>query len=87
MAAPERLDPPTMARVAAREFFDGAVVNLGVGLPLACADYLPAGREVLLHSEQGCWDMGRSSRTRRTWTRTSCSRAATPCGRSPACAS
>ena len=58
MAAPERLDPPTMARVAAREFFDGAVVNLGVGLPLACADYLPASREVLLHSEQGLLGYG-----------------------------
>ena len=48
-----------MARLAAREFFDGAVVNLGVGLPLACADQIPEGREVLLHSEQGLLGFGR----------------------------
>ena len=34
---PERLDESVMAMVAAREFFDGAVVNLGIGLPLAAA--------------------------------------------------
>lgn len=48
-----RLDAAVMAMVAAREFHDGAVVNLGIGLPLACADYVPEGREVILHSEHG----------------------------------
>lgn len=55
---PERLDPSVMAIRAAREFFDGAVVNLGIGLPLRCANAIPPGREVLLHSEQGIVGFG-----------------------------
>jgi 3-oxoacid CoA-transferase subunit B len=55
---PERLHHEVMAMIAAREFFDGAVVNLGIGLPLACADFVPEGREVLLHSEQGLLGFG-----------------------------
>ncbi|MFN8559040.1 MAG: 3-oxoacid CoA-transferase subunit B [Dehalococcoidia bacterium] len=55
---PERLDPAVMAMRVTREFFDGAVVNLGVGLPLLCADHLPEGREILLHSEQGLVGFG-----------------------------
>jgi 3-oxoacid CoA-transferase B subunit len=47
-----------MAMVAAREFRDGDVVNLGLGLPLLCADQLPADREVLLHSELGLLGFG-----------------------------
>ncbi len=54
----ERLDEPVMAMVAAREFFDGAVVNLGIGLPLQCADAVPAGIEVVLHSEHGLLGFG-----------------------------
>ncbi len=53
-----RLDAAVMAMVAAREFRDGAVVNLGIGLPLACADYVPEGREVILHSELGLLGYG-----------------------------
>jgi 3-oxoacid CoA-transferase B subunit len=55
---PERLDPAVMAMRVAREFFDGAVVNLGVGLPLMCCDYLPPDREILFHSEQGVVGFG-----------------------------
>ncbi len=58
MLTPPRLDAAAMAMVAAREFHDGAVVNLGIGLPLACADYVPAGREVILHSEHGLMGYG-----------------------------
>jgi 3-oxoacid CoA-transferase B subunit len=47
-----------MAAIAAREFRDGDVVNLGLGLPLLCADQLPMGREVILHSELGLLGFG-----------------------------
>src|SRR5713226_5297585 len=59
MRMPERLEPALMAMRVAREFHDGAVVNLGMGLPLLCSDYIPAGREVLFHSEQGIVGFGR----------------------------
>src|SRR6266567_7497160 len=55
---PNRLEPPLMAMRVAREFHDGAVVNLGMGLPLLCSDFIPAGREVLFHSEQGIVGFG-----------------------------
>lgn len=55
---PERLHQTVMAMVVAREFQDGYVVNLGVGLPLECANVIPPGREVLLHSELGLLGFG-----------------------------
>jgi len=58
VSEPERLHPTVMALVVTREFFDGAVVNLGVGLPLECANALPEGREILLHSELGLLGFG-----------------------------
>jgi 3-oxoadipate CoA-transferase, beta subunit len=58
LTLPERLEPALMARRVALEFHDGAVVNLGMGLPLLCSDYVPDGREVLLHSEQGIVGFG-----------------------------
>ena len=57
-SAPERMDETVMAMLAARDLPDGAVVNLGIGLPLAIADCIPPGREVLLHSEQGILGFG-----------------------------
>lgn len=55
---PERLDASVMALRVAKEFFDGAIVNLGVGLPLRCAEYVPPEREILFHSEQGILGFG-----------------------------
>jgi 3-oxoadipate CoA-transferase beta subunit len=45
------------ARVAA-DIPEGAYVNLGIGLPTKVANYLPADREIFLHSENGLLGMG-----------------------------
>ena len=43
---------------AAQDLADGAYVNLGIGLPTLVADYLPADREIVLHSENGVLGVG-----------------------------
>ena len=47
-----------MAARVARDIPEGAVVNLGIGLPTLVANYLPPDREVILHSENGVLGMG-----------------------------
>jgi 3-oxoadipate CoA-transferase, beta subunit len=53
-----RLTRNQMAERVARDIPDGAVVNLGIGLPTLVANHLPKDREVLLHSENGVLGMG-----------------------------
>ena len=47
-----------MAARVAQDITDGAVVNLGIGLPTMVANHLPSNREVILHSENGVIGMG-----------------------------
>lgn len=42
-----------IARRVAKEFQDGFVVNLGIGLPTMAVDYVPEGVDVILQSENG----------------------------------
>ncbi|TFD59756.1 3-oxoacid CoA-transferase subunit B [Cryobacterium sp. Hh7] len=42
----------------AEDLVDGYTVNLGVGIPLAVPNFLPADREIFLHAENGILGMG-----------------------------
>lgn len=42
-----------IAKRVAQEFQEGYVVNLGIGIPTLAADFLPAGVNVILQSENG----------------------------------
>lgn len=42
----------------ARDIPDGWYVNLGIGMPLQVADYIPDDREVIIQSENGLLGMG-----------------------------
>ena len=53
-----KLDEQTIAMRAAREFEDGMVVNLGGGIPTLACNYVPEGREVLFHAENGALGYG-----------------------------
>ena len=47
-----------MAQRCALDIPDGAYVNLGIGIPERVAAYVPEGREVIYHTENGLLGMG-----------------------------
>lgn len=55
------MKPLTRNQIAARiarDIPEGAYVNLGIGAPTLIANFLPADREIFLHSENGILGMG-----------------------------
>ena len=49
-----------MAQRAALDIPNGAYVNLGIGIPELVARFVPEGREVIYHTENGLLGMGPS---------------------------
>lgn len=49
-----------MAERLAQDIADGSYVNLGIGIPELVAKYVPAGRELVYHTENGLLGMGPS---------------------------
>jgi len=52
------LDKNQIAKRIAREVKDGDYVNLGIGIPTLVANYIPAGVNVVIQSENGLCGMG-----------------------------
>lgn len=47
-----------IAQLLASDIPDGAIVNLGIGMPTLVGDHLPPDKDILLHSENGILGMG-----------------------------
>lgn len=47
-----------IAKRVAQDIEEGMYVNLGIGLPTKVSNYLPEGKEIILHSENGLLGMG-----------------------------
>ena len=54
----KRLARNQLAARIARDIPEGSYVNLGIGAPTKVANFLPADREIFLHSENGLLGMG-----------------------------
>ena len=54
----EKLTRELMAMRIAQELFDGAVVNLGIGIPTLVSSYIPEGMTIIFHTENGALGFG-----------------------------
>ncbi len=54
----ECLSREAIAMRIARELFDGAVVNLGIGIPTLVSSFIPEGMTIIYHSENGVLGFG-----------------------------
>ena len=54
----KRISRDEIAARVAKDIPEGAYVNLGIGLPTRVGNYLPADKEIFLHSENGVLGMG-----------------------------
>ncbi len=52
------LSEELIAMRVAKEFFDGAVVNLGYGLPVLAANHVPQDKTIIFHTENGALGIG-----------------------------
>ncbi len=55
---PERLTRQAIANRVAQEFQDGWVVNLGIGIPTLCSNFVHPDREIVYQSENGLVNYG-----------------------------
>ena len=54
----KRISRDEIAARVAKDIPEGAYVNLGIGLPTRVGNYLPADKDIFLHSENGVLGMG-----------------------------